>query len=244
MIILDKTIKRASYLQISDAMAELIENNILTHGEKCPSLTEMSELFDVSLKVSTQVYAVLSQKGLIRSRRGQGYYVFRRKSISLNLNDYGLLEEIIIEKGMKRSILMITQTIPEQYIQKNLHLLPTEYCYKIQQVYTYDYMNYVVQCLYFPLNVYKDFKNVYLKKENLKSFLRTYFEKKKIHQQNKFIAMQANNMLATILKLPKHAPLWRIETLIRLEQTKQYITYFETYFSGHDIKMEVELNVE
>jgi DNA-binding GntR family transcriptional regulator len=243
MIILDKTIKRASYLQISDALINMIEQNILTHGEKLPSLTELSEFFDVSLKVSNQVYAMLNQKGLMKSKRGQGYYVNRRKQLTLNLNDYNKFEDIILEKGMKRSILMINQMIPDHHVQMHLHLLPTEYCYKIQQVFTLDYMTYAIQYLYFPIYRYHDFKNLYSKTKSLKSFLRLYFEKKHVQQRNKFIAMQASNMYASILKLSKNAPLWRIETLIQLKQTKENIVYYETFFSGQDVNMKVELNV-
>ncbi|MBL0057193.1 MAG: PLP-dependent aminotransferase family protein [Chitinophagaceae bacterium] len=68
------------YLQVSDGIEKMIEEEVLRIGDKLPSVRVLSEEYGISMGTAFQAYYHLEGRGLIESRPKSGYYVrFNRK---------------------------------------------------------------------------------------------------------------------------------------------------------------------
>ncbi len=63
------------YRKIADEMAEDIEQGIYGEGQKVPSVRMLSKQRSVSISTINQAYALLEDRGFIRSKPQSGYYV-------------------------------------------------------------------------------------------------------------------------------------------------------------------------
>jgi len=62
-------------MQLSDKIAEMIENGILPADLKLPSIRQMSALLNVNSVTIVSCYKHLETKGYVYSRPGSGTYV-------------------------------------------------------------------------------------------------------------------------------------------------------------------------
>src|SRR6187401_828145 len=65
------------YLQIVNSITEDIERDILSIGQRIPSINEISEEYYLSRDTVEKAYNVLKEKKIIVSAKGKGYYVAR-----------------------------------------------------------------------------------------------------------------------------------------------------------------------
>ncbi len=65
------------YLQIVNSITEDIERDILSVGQRVPSINEISEEYYLSRDTVEKAYNVLKEKQIIVSAKGKGYYVAR-----------------------------------------------------------------------------------------------------------------------------------------------------------------------
>jgi len=72
---LDKNSGTPLYMQLSDKIAEMIENGILPADLKLPSIRQMSALLNVNSVTIVSCYKHLETKGYVYSRPGSGTYV-------------------------------------------------------------------------------------------------------------------------------------------------------------------------
>jgi len=63
------------YLQVSDGLEKMIEEEILRIGDKLPSVRVLSNEYGISMGTAFQAYYNLEGKGLIEARPKSGYYV-------------------------------------------------------------------------------------------------------------------------------------------------------------------------
>ncbi|HOX82327.1 MAG TPA: GntR family transcriptional regulator [Chryseolinea sp.] len=70
------------YLQIVNSITEDIERNVLSVGQRVPSINEISEEYYLSRDTVEKAYNVLKEKEIIVSAKGKGYYVARTISPS------------------------------------------------------------------------------------------------------------------------------------------------------------------
>ncbi len=63
------------YMQVSDGIEKMIEEEILKIGDKLPSVRVLSDEYGISMGTAFQAYYNLEGKGLIESRPKSGYYV-------------------------------------------------------------------------------------------------------------------------------------------------------------------------
>ncbi|MFI5133842.1 MAG: PLP-dependent aminotransferase family protein [Chitinophagales bacterium] len=63
------------YMQVSDGIEKMIDEEILKIGDKLPSVRVLSEEYGISMGTAFQAYYHLEGKGLIESRPKSGYYV-------------------------------------------------------------------------------------------------------------------------------------------------------------------------
>lgn len=63
------------YIQVSQGLQKLIEDEVLRIGDKLPSVRELSNKYGISVGTAFQAYYDLEARGLIESRPKSGYYV-------------------------------------------------------------------------------------------------------------------------------------------------------------------------
>jgi len=67
--------EQAIYLQIGDHICENILTGVLSEGERIPSTRDMAVSMEVNPNTVVRTYADLQGKGILRNRRGIGYFV-------------------------------------------------------------------------------------------------------------------------------------------------------------------------
>ena len=63
------------YMQVSDGIEKMIEQEVLRIGDKLPSVRVLSDEYGISMGTAFQAYYRLEGMGLIESRPKSGYYV-------------------------------------------------------------------------------------------------------------------------------------------------------------------------
>lgn len=242
MILLDKRSREPYYQQVSDGIRKLIESGFFSHGKKLPTLIELKDILNVSLKVVAQAYDDLSQKGFIYSRRGKGYYVESQVSFEVDLNEICDLEsQLIFQLNMKRHILLFESIVPDDYVRDNLKLNKDEECYHILQYYGRNHKNALIQEIYLPKRLFPKLHETYEKHLTLKhliergynySFpkaLAEYYSSSTSRQEELFLGLQAND------------PIWKIVTICKnKEDNLAMVNYF---MSGNYVTLAVLLDV-
>lgn len=67
--------QKAIYLQIADSMCERIMKDEWRVGEKIPSIRELAVTMEVNPNTVTRSYSYLEELGVIKMRRGIGFFV-------------------------------------------------------------------------------------------------------------------------------------------------------------------------
>src|SRR5687768_6313283 len=70
------------YLQVVNAIISDIEEGILKHGERIPSINETSEMYYLSRDTVEKAYKELRERGIINSVRGKGNYICQKFSVN------------------------------------------------------------------------------------------------------------------------------------------------------------------
>ncbi len=97
--------KEHLYIQVSQGIQKLIEDDVLRIGDKLPSVRELSDKYGISMGTAFQAYYDLEGKGLVESRPKSGYYVrfsHRRfpqlpESVPLNITSHEVSVKDMIE---------------------------------------------------------------------------------------------------------------------------------------------------
>lgn len=82
LIRLDENSRIPKYQQIVNSIIEDIEGQLLTVGDKIPSINEISEEYYLSRDTVEKAYSQLKEKKIIVSVKGKGFYVARNVSHS------------------------------------------------------------------------------------------------------------------------------------------------------------------
>lgn len=83
MEVLDRIVETSTvpkYLQVVNTVIADIENGILQHGQRIPSINETSEMYYLSRDTVEKAYKELRERGIIISVRGKGNYICQKFS--------------------------------------------------------------------------------------------------------------------------------------------------------------------
>ena len=72
---IDESSTIPKYLQVVNAIISDIEEGILKHGQRIPSINETSEMYYLSRDTVEKAYKELRERGIINSVRGKGNYI-------------------------------------------------------------------------------------------------------------------------------------------------------------------------
>jgi DNA-binding GntR family transcriptional regulator len=65
------------YMQIAASVRARIQSGELAPGQPAPSITTLTQEWNVARETAAQAYRVLEAEGLVRRYPGRGYYVVR-----------------------------------------------------------------------------------------------------------------------------------------------------------------------
>jgi len=244
MQILNKQSKNPYYLQLSQAFEKMIKTGYFSHGEKLPTLTEMREIFNVSLKVAAQTYDDLNRKGMIFSKRGKGFFVSYHESISIDLNYFYQIEaELVHEMNMERHILLFEKVEVDGYVAEQLELGEGDYCYHIKQAFGKELKNVLLEDIYLPISHFPKLNKNYEKYPTLPSLIMSGYRYNLDSFSNKYFSSHVSIEHEIILKLQMNESLWRVESVFYTKDNKP-IALVNHYLSGEYVTMEVMLDVD
>ena len=102
---------KAIYLQMYERICDGILSGEYRPGERIPSVRELAVYLGVNANTVVRSYELLSQKGIIQTRRGTGYYVTENAR-----------EKILGERRTR----FLEETLPEIFRQMQLLGIPAE----------------------------------------------------------------------------------------------------------------------
>lgn len=79
---IDESSTIPKYLQVVNAIIADIEEGILKHGQRIPSINETSEMYYLSRDTVEKAYKELRERGIINSVRGKGNYICQKFSVN------------------------------------------------------------------------------------------------------------------------------------------------------------------
>lgn len=244
MKMLNKHQKKPYYLQLADALESMIHTGFFKHGQKLPTLTEMKDIFGVSLKVISKAYEHLGHKGYIYSRRGKGYFVSYYEKMSIDMDQlYQLEAQLFYERNMKRTVILFEKVEAQGYISEELSLKTGENCYHIKQCFGRHNQYVLLQDIYLPYKAFPKLSKAYDQYPTIPSLIMNGYRYNLDRLAHSFYPSQATIEHEVFLNLDNQAPLWRVETIC-LTDKKEPIALVNQYLSGEYVKMEVMIDVD
>lgn len=242
MFILNKKSSTPYSIQISQAYEKLILSGYFSHGEKLPTLMDIKNMFNVSIKVAAQAYDVLNEKGYIYSRRGKGFFVSHHQKLLIDLEDIDHIEnKLIYEKNMVRNIILLEVVEVEHYIAEQLSLNENSLCYHIKQFYGRGTENVLLQDAYLPYKLFPNLETTISDYPTLRSIVIRGYGYKVEKLKNKYFPSQSSFEQIVTLKLQPQDPIWRIESIGTIHDKP--IILINHYLSGEYTTMAVMLSV-
>jgi len=243
MKMLNKQSKEPYYVQLSHAIENMILTGYFQHGQKLPTLTEMKDMFQVSLKVAAQAYDDLNKKGYIYSQRGKGYFVSHYNQFRVDLKKlYELESELVHERLMERNIILFEKVSVEGYVAEQLKLNQGDQCFHIKQAFGHKHKNVLLQDIYLPSKHFPKLFKQYEDYPTLLSLIMNGYRYKIDRFKNRYYPSQATIEHEIFLQLQVNDPLWRIESVSFINDN-QPIALLNQYMSGEFITMAVMLDV-
>ncbi|MGM0920761.1 MAG: GntR family transcriptional regulator [Bacillota bacterium] len=93
MIQIDPRSSTAIYEQIIQQMKELCLKGVLKHGEKLPSVRELSTMIIANPNTVSKAYKELEREGIIETLRGRGTFVSENAQITLDQGKMKMIKE-------------------------------------------------------------------------------------------------------------------------------------------------------
>jgi DNA-binding transcriptional regulator YhcF (GntR family) len=79
---IDESSTIPKYLQVVNAIISELDEGVLKHGERIPSINETSEMYYLSRDTVEKAYKELRERGIINSVRGKGNYICQKFSVN------------------------------------------------------------------------------------------------------------------------------------------------------------------
>lgn len=223
------------YQQISKIIEKNIKNNIYPAGEKLPSENDFCKEHSVSRITVRQALKILEQKNLIYSVHGKGNFV-SSPSIDQSLLKISSFEKTLEEIGMKGSSKIISFKIdnfPE--INKNFFNKSSNTKFSFLSLIGYgNNIPFVYYESYFEKKIGEQFYKIALEFEKEKKAFSTYdiIKETEINifkMEQRLSAINSDEKLSQILKIPLNTALMKIETFL-YEENNKILEYKLAYY--------------
>ena len=237
---IDKTIKKAYYLQIRDSIKQAIQQGVLSDMDKLPTESEICEVFEVSDIVVKNAYKLLVQEGLIHRIQGSGTYVSTRKVFRFPLKGFTHLssfESYRYQSKEKRVILF-----EESSGNDDVHLAleqkePAPY-YVCKYIILIENAEVLLQTLYVPKTIYKGLAIEDIQENNLPKLIERRYGYTISRVKSGFHPVNLSSPEVLLLNTYRNAAAHRVKTTLYAEDNR-VLGYLDTLFLGEYTQFEV-----
>lgn len=239
---IDKTIKKALYLQIKDSIEEAIKSGILADNDRLPTESELCEVYGISDIVVKNAYKLLVKEGLIIRVQGSGTFVSTRRVYRFPLKGFHCISDFsgYTYQSKTKRVIMFDQTSGSDRVFDMLKLKQTDSYYVIKYVVLIENAEVLLQTLHLPVKLFPKLTIQDVEANNLPQLLSSRYQHT-IHQvKNGFSPVNLSSSEALLLNTFKHAAAHRVRTTI-LDQSERPIAFLETLFLGQFTQFEVLL---
>lgn len=239
---IDKTIKKALYLQIKDSIEEAIKEGILADNDRLPTESELCEVYGISDIVVKNAYKLLVKEGLIIRVQGSGTFVSTRRVYRFPLKGFHRISDFsgYTYQSKTKRVIMFDQTSGSDRVFDMLKLKKTDTYYVIKYVVLIENAEVLLQTLHLPVKLFPKLTIQDVESNNLPQLLSSRYQHT-IHQvKNGFSPLNLSSSEALLLNTFKHAAAHRVRTTI-MDQSERPIAYLETLFLGQFTQFEVLL---
>lgn len=238
---IDKTIKKALYLQIKDSIEDAIKQGVLADNDRLPTESELCEVFGISDIVVKNAYKLLVQQGLIIRVQGSGTFVSTRRIYRFPLKGFdqtSRLSPYNYQSKTKR-VIMFDQTSGQERVFEALKLNSFDSYYVFKYVILIDNAEVLLQTLHLPFKLFPKLSIEDIENHRLPELLTKRYHHTISKVSNGFSPVNLSSSEALLLNTYKHAAAHRVRTTV-LDQSRP-IAYLETLFLGQYTQFEVVL---
>lgn len=239
---IDKTIKKALYLQIKDSIEDAIKQGVLSDNDRLPTESELCEVYQISDIVVKNAYKLLVKQGLIIRVQGSGTFVSTRRVFRFPLKGFKKVDDSssFSYQSKHKRVILFDQSSGQDRVMENLNLAENEQYYMFKYVVLIENAEVLLQTLYLPIKLYPKLSIKDIETHNLPGLLTHRYHHVVKRLKNSFSPVNLSSSEALLLNSFKHAAAHRVRTTV-LNTIEQPIAYLETLFLGQFTQFEVIL---
>ncbi len=237
---IDKTIKKALYLQIRDSIEDAINEGVLSDNDRLPTESELCEVFNISDIVVKNAYKLLVKQGLVSRVQGSGTFVSTRRMFKFPLKGFEKIGDFASYTYASKSkrVILFDIANDSDWIINTLNLKHDERYYVAKYVVLIDHAEVLYQTMYLPESLFPQLSIGILEESNLSTLLTERYPFQMKHVKNGFSPVNLSSSEAQLLNTQKHSAAHRVRTTIYGDK-HQVIAYMETLFLGQYTQFEV-----
>ncbi len=232
------------YVQLKDALEEMIGSGEWKAGARIPSEAELCNLFDVSRTVVRQALKEMAYEGLILREKGRGTFVAEPKirSRSLVHSLVGFYEDMA-DRGHPPVTKVLEQGIEpaSPKLADTLELEPNAPVIKLVRLRFVQEEPIVLVSSYLPYDLCPKLINADLTDQSLYAFLKQEYGLSVGSGRRRIDAVLADDHEANLLQIEKGAPLLRLDSVSYLADGTP-LEYFQGVFRSDRSQFEVEID--
>lgn len=230
------------YVQVKDALKDVIESGAAVAGDQLPGEPELCRLFDVSRTVVRQALRDLELQGLILREKGRGTFVAEPKLREGLFQELTGFYEDMAGKGRPPVSQVMTQEIipASNKIAGFLRLRPGAEVVHIDRLRFVDGEPLVLVATYLPAARCPGLESVDFTQRSLYEYLETTYGLVIARGRRVVEAVPASEYEARLLAVRKGAPLILLESVSFLADGTP-IEYYHALHRGDRSRFEVEL---
>jgi DNA-binding GntR family transcriptional regulator len=239
---IDKTIKKALYLQIKDSIEDAIKKGALTDNDRLPTESELCEVFGISDIVVKNAYKLLVKQGLIIRVQGSGTFVSTRKVFKFPLGGFDRLSNFssYTYHSKSKRVILFDIAKDDEMVKATLGLSDQTSYFVAKYIVFIENAEVLMQTLYLSQAKFPDLSIHDIEQHNLVELLQSRFPYGIKRVKNGFSPVNLTSSEALLLNTYKHAAAHKVRTVVH-DKNDLPIAFIETLFLGQYTQFEVIL---
>lgn len=214
---------------IADEIQREIERGVYSDGKRLPSEASMCHRFYTNRYTIRQAMDRLVNIGLVRSRKGVGYFVNERPlDLCYTITPFTRFSTMIENAGLKPSAMIISQEkrLPSEKVQEALHVTQNDEVYRFEILRFADDTPLAWNETWLPAKMFEGLPQYMTSFVSLYDILKKHYHVRPKRINSTFQAVVPTVNEATYLQISPSTPLLQIESIVkdeiagRMEYTK------------------------
>jgi len=238
---IDKTIKKAIYIQIAESIRQAIILGRLKDMDQLPTESELCTFFDISDIVVKRAYSLLVEEGLVRRIQGSGTFVTTRETFCFPLRIPKNVEHYEKYNYQSKFIRILLKDLlkTENNSHKILQLPVDTYIHVLKYIVYIEKTPVLLQSVYLPQLYFKEINTSEFMHSSLLFMIINDHGYQIDHAKSSFFPINISSHEAPLLSMMKNDPAHFIKTIIY--SNNKPLCYIETIFPGQYTEFEVIL---